>query len=437
LPVTDRLTRDALVQRFHEYGCPPERWRIGAEFERLLLRGDGSPVGYFDDHGIRWVLQQLVERFGWEPEREGGNIVALWREGASTTLEPGGQFELSGAPWSSLLDVQREAERDFGELRSVAQGHDLHMVALGLTPFARIADIPWVPKGRYAVMRAYLPERGDLATTMMKGTSSFQANFDYADEADCARKVGLFGRLAPLTTATFANSPILEGQDTGMVSKRGQVWTRTDPDRTGVPETLLDGWTFGRWVDYLLEVPMMFYKVGEGYEHARGRTFRTWMDQGIDGRFPTWDDWELHQTSVFPEVRVKRTLEVRGADACPLHIALAGIALWTGLIYDSVALDEAEALSREFVREGHRDARFEAACRLGLGATISGRRCSAWARDLFDIAARGLARSRPDERGLLEPLEALVTHGESPGVAVSRIFAEEPSADRFLRRVLY
>ena len=431
----ERLTRDALVERFHTYGRPPAEQLIGAEFERILLHGGGEPVAYDEPRGIRWVLEQLAERFGWTPVREGDNVIALTRGKANTTLEPGGQVELSGAPFRSLHDVCGEALTSFGELRTLGDEADLHMVALGLTPFPAIDDIPWVPKGRYRIMRRYLPERGPLAHHMMKGTSSFQANFDYADEADCARKVAAMSRLSPLTTAIFANSPIREGKPTGWQSTRGHIWTQTDPDRTGVPDGLMSGWTHARWVDYLLTVPMMFRKTPDGWVHAGGMPFGAWMEDGADGTYPDWDDWELHQTSVFPEVRVKRTLEVRGADACPLNIALAGIALWTGILYDEQALDETLALGAELA--GPYDEQFEAACRGGLGAQLAGRRASAWAQELVAIGGRGLARQRPGERALLEPLEAMVAHGDSPAVAVLRIFGQCTSPRRCLKRVLY
>ena len=428
-----QLTRNAIIQRFHGYGST-HQW-IGGEFERLLVHEDGRPLSYPEPRGVRWLLETLAERFGWEPVFEDGHPIALLRDGASTTLEPGGQVELSGRPHASVLGVAEEALASFGELRTLLHDTDVHLVALGLTPYARIQDIGWVPKGRYDRMGPYLGARGDMAHHMMKGTSSFQANFDFRDEADCAQKVDMLTALAPLTTALFANSPIAEGSDTGLATTRALSWTRCDPDRCGVPPALLQGYSHESWVDYLLDVPMMFYKRG-GWRDPEGRTFRQWMEHGIDGAFPTWDDWTLHETSVFPEVRVKRTIEVRGADACPLPIALGGIALWTGLLYDEVALDEASQLAKEFASEGSHAERFMEAVRHGLHAE-AGRSYAAWSRDLVSIAARGLGRSRPAERALLEPLEAMTAHGDHPAVAVRRIFAQSQSVSEFLRRVLY
>jgi len=429
------LTREMLIQRFHDYGTPRERWLVGGEFERLALRADGRPVGYRDERGIRWILGELAARFGWAPIHEGEHLIALTRGVANITLEPGGQVELSGAPWATLAEVAAEARRNLAELGALSAGADLSWTALGLTPYADIDSVPWVPKGRYVVMREYLPGQGDLAHQMMKGTTSFQANFDYSDEADCALKLGTMSRLGPLTTAMFANSPLRGGRETGFMSFRGHIWTRTDPARTGFP--LAEGYTHAGWVDYLLDVPMMFIKSGDGWAHARGRTFHEYMTEGIDGARADWGAWDLHQTSVFPEVRVKRTIEIRGADAVALPLALGGVALWTGLLYDRGALEAADALSREFVAGGDAAGRFEVACREGLAGQVSGRSLAEWAADLVAIAKGGLAGREEEDRALLAPLEAQVASGESPGAAALRAWREDPSPAAFLPQVSY
>lgn len=428
------LTRDAIVERFHGYGS--EHQLIGGEFERLVVHNNGHQLSYTEPGGVRWLLEQLQERFGWEPEYEEGLPIALWRDGASTTLEPGGQVELSGKPHSNMHALCEEIYTSTGELKALFEGRQINLVALGLTPCARIEDIEWVPKGRYGLMAPYLAQRGDMAHHMMKGTSSFQANFDFRDERDCARKVDMLTALAPLTTAMFANSPISGRKATGYASTRALSWTRCDPDRCGVPEVLREGYSHERWVDYLLDVPMMFVKRDQRWIDPGGLSFRQWLEQPIEGASPTWADWMLHETSVFPEVRVKRTIEVRGADACPLPIALAGITLWTALLYDEVALDEATVLAGDFASEGSHAERFMMAVQEGLHAEGK-RRYADWARDLVDIAAAGLSRSRPAERALLEPLEAMSVHGDHPGVAALRIFRESPSCGDFLTRVLY
>jgi glutamate--cysteine ligase len=285
--------------------------------------------------------------------------------------------------------------------------------------------VGWVPKGRYVVMRDYLASTGDLAHHMMKGTCAVQATYDYADEADCARKVRLASLLGPLTTATFANSPWVEGRPSGYVSWRGKIWTRTDPARTGFPEVAAS-FTFERWVDWLLSVPMMFKKDRAGaWQFARGQTFREWMAEGSSG--PTEKDWELHLTSVFPEVRIKRAIEVRGADCVPLPLAMGFAASWRGLFYHDPSLDRALELAERFVSHGTAAERFEESCRLGLEGRIGGRRLSEWAADLLDLAQAGLAALDPGDLPLLAPLRDQIATGESPGRTLLRALGDHPT----------
>ncbi len=431
----DRITLDALLASYRSYGTPRERWLVGGEYERAVVRGDGRAVDYHDPDGIRWIVEQLAERTGWKKKYEGENPVECAGDGASITLEPGGQVELSGAPFSRLEDLATELRRNRDMLVDIARGHDLHWIACGLTPYARIADIRFVPKGRYAVMREYLPQHGELAHWMMKGTCSVQANFDYADEADCARKFHVAQALGPLNTALFANSPLSEGKLTGFASYRGYVWTRTDPARTGFPAAVRAGYTHARWIDYLLDTPMMFYKPGGEWRPANGVTFRRWMDHGIDGVFPTEADWTLHQTSVFPEVRVKRTIEIRGADAVSVDLAVAFCAFWTGLLYG--ALDEAVALADAFVAtEGTPEERHLAGARSGLAARYGTREAAGWARDAVEIAAKGL-RAIGEDLALLEPLRAVAGSGRSPALDVIAAWERDPSPANVLKAVAY
>lgn len=434
-----RLTRDHLIATFESYGKPRASWRIGGEFERALVRKNGQPVGYDGPDGIRWVLERLLAtQPGWSVVAEGDNPIALVRPDLSSiTLEPGGQVELSGAPHASLAALGAEMNENRDALLALAEGRDLRWIAAGLTPVARVEDIAWMPKGRYRVMRDYLPQRGDLALFMMKGTCSVQANWDFLDEADCAAKVRLTAGLAPLTTAIFANSPLYLGQPTGFKSYRGHIWTRTDPDRTGFPPGLRADYTHARWVDFLLDVPMMFYKRDGAFTPAMGRSFRTFMEQGIDGRFPTPDDWSLHQTSVFPEVRIKHTIEVRGADCVDHERALGFCALFTGLMYCNSAQDEALQLVSELERQGTRDERFEAACRGGLEGEIGGRPIAAWARELADIARRGIARCQPEDAPLLVPLLQGIEDGRSPADDLLDAWARDPSPESLVRAVAY
>ena len=435
--VSDRLSFDALLNAYHSYGAPRERWLVGGEYERAVVRGDGRAVDYHDADGIRWIVEQLSERTGWKKKYEGEYPIECAGDGASITLEPGGQVELSGAPFRRLADLDAEVRKNRAMLYDLAQGHDLHWISCGLTPYAPIRDIKFVPKGRYAVMREYLPQHGELAHWMMKGTCSVQANFDFADEADCARKFHVSLALGPLNTAIFANSPLVEGKDSGYASYRGYVWTKTDPARTGFPAAVRAGYTHAGWVNYLLDTPMMFYKPAGEWKPANGVTFRRWMDHGIDGVYPTEDDWTLHQTSVFPEVRVKRTIEIRGADAVDINLSVAFIALWTGLLYGPRALTDATELAQRFAATpGTNEERQLAAARGGLAARYGAHAAADWAKELVTIAAAGLAEIGEDV-ALLDPLRAKVEAGRSPALDVLDAWKRDPSPANVLKSVAY
>lgn len=436
-PVEGSLTRDLLLQDFAGYGKPRARWRVGGEFERAVVRRDGRPVGYFEPDGIRWMLETLAERGGWRIVYEGENPIALQRNNAEITLEPGGQVELSGAPHTTLSALADEMLQNRQDLLDLCEGKDLVWIACGLTPVAAIEDIPFVPKGRYRVMSEYLPQLGDRALWMMKGTTSVQANYDYADEADCTRKVRLLSGLSPLTTAMFANSPLYRGQPTGYRSYRGHIWTRVDPARTGFPPALRAAYSHEGWVDYLLQVPMMFYKRGDTWFPAHGRTFQTYMTEGFEGKRATMADWLLHQTSVFPEVRVKHTLEVRGADCVDHELAIAFCALFTGLLYCNAALDEGLALVQEIERHGSHAERLDIASRDALQGMVGGRSLGDWASDLGDIAERGIKNCLPQDAGRLSPLLALIEAGRCPADDLLDQWAKDPSPEALVRAVAY
>lgn len=426
-----RLTRDALLSTFASYGRPRDQWLVGAEFERHLLHADGTPATYGEPGGIRHMLERFVAR-GWEPIHEGDNLIAAHQDGAYITLEPGCQWELSGRPFRRVVDVMAESEAFNAATREVLEeaGQGVTQAFVGFTPWARIPEVPWVPKGRYVQMREHLIKVGDLAHHMMKGTAAVQVSFDFLDEEDCADKMKLAGQLAPLTTALFANSPWSEGGASGFMSWRGHIWTRTDPSRTGIPTDR--GFTYEAWIDYLLDVPMMFIKRGGRYISGRGASFRTWMEKGLDGDFPDWDDWELHMTSVFPEVRVKRQIEVRGADCVGPALAGAFIAMWEGLFYCNATLQDALVLADAFAAGGTKEERFDQACRFGLKGTISGRPIVDWARDVVSLAGRALDSCAPADRALLTPIEEQVERGVSPARELIARFGENPLPDQTL-----
>ena len=429
-----RITESLLVDGYHEYGRPRSEWLVGAEFERLFLRGDGSQVAYFGKAGVGELLRVLSSAKHWEPNYEGENIIGLTGDNRAVTLEPGAQVEFAGVPHLSLCDLADEALDNLAEFQKASPSENL-WVALGVTPFEQIEEIGWVPKGRYQVMRNYLPQRGPMAPVMMKGTTSFQACFDFEDEEDCSRKFDLMLRLSPLTTAMFANSPIFEGEITGWMSNRGRAWQATDAARTGFPSQIRDGYSHQRWVNYLLDVPMMFYVVDGEWRHAHGKSFRDFMLNGIDGHFPTIEAWDLHQTSVFPEVRVKKWIEIRGADACKMPLAIAAIAFWKGLLYSDTALEKALSLTSDL--SNHPESDLIAASKDGLAATFGGTSALALARELFTIAEAGLAECDPSATHLLGPLELQLTKGECPAREVLRLYKSSANREQFLKMVSY
>jgi len=405
-----RLTRDALVADYRTYGTHPQNNRVGAEFERLILNDQGKQAPY--DPTIRTLLRHFVQD-GWEAHREGPHLLSAEKDGAWFTLEPGAQTELSGAPYVDLHDIQAEAADFARQTERHLAGTGYRQIALGYTPYADIEKLRFLPKARYGVMKKHMLRSGTLGHHMMKGTAATQASYDFANEADCSRKVQLATAIGPLTTAMFANSPLRLGKPTGFKSFRGYIWTRTDPTRTGLPDAAAR-FSYERWVDYLLDVPMMFAIVRGEWLDARGVTFRQWMRDGIDGIFPDRCDWELHLTSVFPEVRVKRTIEVRGADCVPLPMQMAFVALVTGLYYDQAALDAGLAIGRRFSRYGSRDERFLQACRYGLEGVVGGKRLADWAAEVVDAAYAGLQRYQPGSAHMLLPLMENVSRAKSP-----------------------
>jgi glutamate--cysteine ligase len=432
-----RLTRTRLIEGFADAFTPKSQWRIGGEFERAVVRSDGRSIAYDEPDGIRWILESMADREGWDRVFEGDNLIALTRDGASITLEPGGQVELSGKPHHTLSELADEMLQNRRTLLDIAKNTDHVWTAAGLTPIMPIEDIAWMPKGRYRIMRESMPKRGDLAITMMKGTCSVQANYDFSDEADCAAKVRLCAGLAPLTTAIFANSPLLENRPTGFKSYRGHVWTRTDPERTGFPPGLRADFSFERWVDYLLDTPMLFRQVDGRWQHAGGVRFGEFMREGIDGVFPTWTEWTLHMSSVFPEVRVKNTIEVRGADCVGHDLALAFCALFTGLLYCTTALDEGLELVREIEKHGTHIERFNVACRSGLEGTIGTRSLADWSSDLGEIARRGIRACLPNDSGKLEPLLDRIEQGRSPAMDLLDAWHRDPSPSAIIAAIAY
>ncbi len=446
---TQPVTVADLHAYFEDAAKAPDAFRIGAEFEKFAVETQtGRALSYDEPGGIRDLLAALAERFDWQPHfNNAGYLTALLRDHATVSLEPGGQIELSTAPAVHVGAIADQFRNHLDELRSVSDANRVTLLAAGVTPLCPVERIPLMPRVRHSIMARYLPERSPTALHMMKTTASTQCTFDFADESDAARKFTAALKLGPLVNALWGNAPLYDARRTGHVSYRGHIWQQMDSDRSGLlPDLLADGFTFERWVLYLLEVPMMFTCVGGDYRPAGGRTFRDFVDTGLDGYFPTLADWEIHLTTVFPEVRLKKFLEVRGADAVAGPLALSVPALWKGLLYDEASLDAASELA-DGIRPHDLPRLFETAYRQGLGADFAGRPLSAWCRELLDLAAEGLRRQAEwagyaDERRYLDPAFAVLERGRSPGAeflahgpagdvaAVVRWFACDQSRDR-------
>lgn len=427
------ITIDALTQYFHRCGKPRAAWRVGAEIELIAVSGaSGRQLPYLTASGVEALLERRAADFAWSVHREDGHVVALTRETTAPgavaadrsgryviSLEPGAQIELATPPVTHLATLAAALAQHRAELRAVAGTSATEYLGIGFTPFSSEPDIGMTTRARHRIMAAYLPTRGNLALSMMKGTASVQVAVDYSDEADACKKLWCALCLSPLCTALFANSPIAGGRDTGMASYRGHIWLNTDPDRAGLLGDVVEegAFSFARWTEFLLDVPMMFYAVGDQWEPALGRTFRDYMRAGLRGTMPTLDDWETHLTSVFPEVRLKQYIEIRGADSVPLPMAAGVPALWKGVMYDDAALAQAQGLARELSRD--RAALFHLAIHQGLRGVHRGRSLGQWVRELLAISARGLANQSvatglEDERALLEPLLAAAEAERSP-----------------------
>jgi glutamate--cysteine ligase len=393
---------------------PRADWRIGTEHEKFgFRRADHAPPPY-EPGGIRAMLDGLAARFGWAPIQDGANVIGLKRGSASVSLEPGGQFELSGAPLASVVETEAELAGHFAEVREIAEPLGLGFAPLGFHPLAAREAMPWMPKRRYAIMRRYMPKVGSLGLDMMLRTCTVQVNLDFGSEADMVEKLRIGLALQPLATALFANSPFREGRPSGFLSTRAHVWTDTDADRTGIPACVFeDGFGFERFAEFVLDVPMYFVVRDGDYVDATGTRFRDFLARGLPGRpeiRATIGDWADHVTTVFTEVRLKRFLEMRGADAGPPAMLAALPAFWVGLLYDDAAQKAALALIRGWGVDAIRGLR-EAAPREGLRAMIAGRALRDVAREALAIARQGLAARGQDEARLLAPLDEIAESG--------------------------
>lgn len=418
-PIT---SKDDLIASLSD-GCKPkDQWRIGTEHEKFGFDLKTlAPLPYEGKPGVRAMLEGL-QRFGWQPINEGPNIIGLKQGGAAISLEPGGQLELSGAPLRSLHETCAETNEHLEQVKTVATEIGAGYLGLGFHPSARIEDVPVMPKGRYGIMRRYMPRVGGLGLEMMFRTCTIQVNLDFSSEADMVKKFRVGLALQPIATAMFAASPLREGKPNGFLSYRSHVWTDVDNERSGMlPWVFEDGMSFERYVDYALDVPMYFvYRDGK-YHDVAGKSFRDFMARklpGLEHIEPTMADWADHLTTIFPEVRLKKFLEMRGADGGLWRRICALPALWVGIYYDQSSLDAAWDMVKDWTAE-ERSAMREAVPKLGLKTPFRNTTVQALARHMLTISKAGLRlRGQTDsiggtEEGFIEPLFQIVDSGRT------------------------
>jgi glutamate--cysteine ligase len=412
---------DQLEEYFHEAGKPRERWRVGTEYEKVGIdRSTGKAIPYSGPRGVESILTKLIDRFGWEPEEQDGHIIALSRDNAQITLEPGGQIELSGEPCDSIHCTYAEFTQHIRELLEVSDPLDVVFLGLGMQPVSRLEEIEWVPKKRYRIMGPYMPKVGRLGQRMMKQTATVQANIDYRDEKDAMAKFRTGMGLTPVFISMFANSPICDGQLNGYRSYREHIWTDTDKSRSGMLKfAFAPDVSFAHYVEYALDVPMYFIVRNKNYVDMTGTTFRQYLAYGWNGERATLEDWHDHLTTLFPETRIKRYIEVRSADSQPPELMPALSAIVKGAFYESDCLDAAWDLVKDWTwdermqvyLDSHRDA---------LAARVRRYSLLDLSKELLQIALEGLRRQKmfnalgEDETIYLEPLDKLLALGKCP-----------------------
>ena len=415
-------------------GCKPkDEWRIGTEHEKLGFYTDGhSPVPYEGPKGIRALLEGMESLLGWEPIRDQGNIIGLVDPvgGAAISLEPGGQFELSGAPLKSIHQTCRETNAHLAQVRQVGDPLGIGFLGIGMSPKWTRAQTPVMPKSRYRIMANYMPKVGGKGLDMMLRTCTVQVNLDFSSEADMRDKMRVGLALQPIATALFANSPFTEGKPNGFVSYRAEIWKDTDGDRTGMlPFAFNEDFGFERYAEWALDIPMYFVTRDGRYRDMTDYTFRQFMDgrrpADLSDPEPTMGDWKNHLSTLFPEVRLKTYLEMRGADGGPWRRLCALPAFWTGLLYDETSLAAAKDMIASWTAE-ERDALRQAVPVQGLAAPFRNVTVLDLAREAVGLAQDGLRRraipgnGSADETGYLEPLREALALGRTPAESMLR-----------------
>lgn len=424
IDMTPLTSRDELVAWIAAGEKPADQFRLGTEHEKTPFTVKGhQPVPYEGERGIQALLEGMQRRIGWEPIMEQDNIIGMADShgGGAISLEPGGQFELSGAPLETVHDTRDELDAHLANVHAVAEPLGIGFLGLGMTPSWSRAEIPMMPKGRYRIMKAYMPKVGACGLDMMFRTCTVQTNLDFASEADMVKKLRVSLALQPVGTALFANSPFTEGKANGFLSFRSEIWRDTDDARSGMlPFAFEDGMGYERYVDYALDVPMYFIKRGDSYIDVSGSSFRDLFagkHPAVPGEHATLSDWANHISTIFPEVRLKRYLEMRGSDAGSRDMLNALPAFWIGLLYDSTSLDAAWDLVKDWTAEERQQLRDDVP-RLGFNAAIHDRSLLNITRECLALAHAGLKRRNrlrdgQDETQFLEPLEKIAEEGRT------------------------
>src|SRR5262245_30585537 len=449
--MTSIETREELIAWFEAGSKPKSQSHLCTEHEKFVFMVESNnPVPYDGRCSIRALLEGMQHLLGWEPILENGNVIGLFdvTGGGAISLEPGGQFELSGAPVETVHQTCSELMAHLAQVKEVARPFGIGFLGLGMTPNWSRAEIPMMPKGRYRIMTAYMPKVGKHGLDMMYRTCTVQTNLDYSSEADMVKKLRVGLALQPIATAIFANSPFTEGRPNGYLSFRSEIWRDTDPDRSGMlPWAFEPGMGFERYVDYALGVPMYFVKRGDRYIDVAGQSFRDLMQgrlPGLPGERATISDWANHVSTIFPEVRLKRYLEMRGADGGPWRRLPALPAYWAGILYDDEALDAAWELVKSWTAAERQQLRDDVPKR-GFAAVIAGQDVLQLARITLALAEKGLVRRRRldttghDESRYLQPLQDFAARGITPAEELLQKFHRDwgGSVDPVFREYAY
>ena len=420
-----KLEYSELLDWFKSGAKPKKDWKIGTEHEKFVFYNDNlQRVRYLGASGISELLNEVAGKYNWEKILENKNTIGLKDDtGASISLEPGGQLELSGTPLENLHQTCKETGLHLKIMKEVMQGLDLSMIGIGYDPKWKRSEVDWMPKGRYEIMKNYMPKVGNLGLDMMLRTCTIQVNLDYSNEQDMIEKFQISLALQSIGTALFANSPFIEGKPSGYLSSRAMVWTDTDSERTGVPQIVFDSdFGYQSWLNYILNVPMYFIYRNGVYVDMSGSSFIDFMNgklKGFEGEYPTMKDWEDHITVAFPEVRLKQYLEMRGADGGPWDIICALPALWVGLLYDEEAQSAAYKLAKPFMEAKLLENARVSAAKFALNGYIGGSLISEIASEMLNISSAGLQRRnkvdarRIDERQFLDPLFYILENKET------------------------